>query len=222
MSADRTWAIRSRRDVLHLGGLLAAGGVLASACSSDDPPPVEDTGGPADRTPSPVEPAGADIDVGLLNTVLSIEVLAIDTYQVAADFSLVERAEVVDVAARFQQHHREHRDVLIAAVEAAGGEPFTTANPVVKAALVDPSLVSVTQERDFLTLARDLEQAAAQLYVHATTQLSTVELRSTAMSIGAVTSRQATILDLLGDLGNERLAAYPTDNPLPSDAIVSD
>lgn len=220
MSADRTWAIRSRRDVLRLGGLLAAGGVLASACSSDDPPPVEDTGGPADRTPSPVEPAGADIDVGLLNTVLSIEVLAIDTYQVAADFSLVERAEVVDVAARFQQHHREHRDVLIAAVEAAGGEPFTTANPVVKAALVDPSLVSVSVEQDFIRLVHDLELACAQLYVHAAIELSSAELRSTAMSIGAVASRRATVLDLIGDLANQRVAIFPTANPLPSDAIV--
>lgn len=207
--------------MLRLGALLVTGGALASACSSDDPPPVEGAGDAADRRPAPEEAVGPDVDVGLLNTALSIEVLAIDTYQVASDLSLVEQAEVVEAAALLQQHHRDHRDVLIAAVEAAGGEPFTTANPVVKAALVDPSLMSVTQERDFLTLARNLEHAAAQLYVHATTLLSTAELRSTAMSIGAVTSRHATVLDLLGDLGNERLAAYPTDNPLPSDAIVS-
>lgn len=216
----------SRRDVLRFGGVTIAVGVLLAGCSSDDEPAAPDPDAQEEAAAEAAARAEAaqadedDLDVSLLNTALSLEVLIADTYQAAFDFTLVETRPVTDAAALFQQHHREHRDVLIAAVESAGAEPFVTPNPVVKAALVDPSLVSVAEERDFLTLARDLEQASAQLYVHATTVLSTQSHRSTAMSLAGVAERRARILGLLGDLGYERLAVVPTDNPLPSDAVV--
>ena len=207
---------RDRRDVLRLGGLAVSLGALVAACSTDDdrlpagPGDVE-TSSEASRGPS---------DVSLLNTALSLEILVHDTYQAGSDFALAATDEVVAVTALLQQHHVEHRATLTALVEAAAGEPFETANPVVKAALVDPRLASVTAERDFVRLCHDLELACAQLYVHVATIVSTGELRSAAMSIGAVASRRATVLDLLADLGNQRVATYPTENPLPSDAIV--
>lgn len=212
----------SRRDLLRLGTTGIALSAVLAACSSDDEPtPEPDDTDPTEeeRTEPSAEP---DVEVSLLNTALSLEVLIVDTYQVAFDYALVTSSEVTEVVTLFQQHHREHRDVLFAAVEDAGGDPFTTANPVVKAALVDPSLVSVTVEEDFITLARDLEQAAAQLHVHATSLLETPALRSSAMAMAGVDARHATVLDLLGDLGKERLAFVPTDNPLPSDAVVTD
>lgn len=220
MTVERSPIDRSRREVLRMGAFAVTGAVALVGCSADDPTPQADPDAAGEEQARGQEASGPGGDLALLNTALSLEVLTIDTYQVAFDHSLIATSAVVQAATLFQEHHREHRDALIAAVEAADGEPFTTANPVVKAALVDPSLVSIAVERDFITLARDLEQAAAQLYVHATTGLGSHELRSVAMSIGAVASRQATILDLLGDLGNERLPAFPTDNPLPSDAIV--
>jgi hypothetical protein len=214
--ADRT----SRRDLLRAGGLTAVFGAVAAACSSDgDRDPATAPGMQTTTTEGSDESAG---DVALLNTALSLEVLAFDTYQAAFDQALVAGPEVTDALRLFQEHHAEHRETLTGLVDAAGGEPFWAANPVVKTALVGPSLASVTVERDFLRLAHELEQATAQLYVHATAGLSTAELRSAAMSIGAVASRRATVLGLLGNLGNERAAVYPADNPLPSDAIVTD
>src|SRR3546814_5008366 len=65
------------------------------------------------------------------------------------EFGMAQSDAVIEAATLLQQHHVEHRATLTALVEAAEGEPFETANPVVKAALVDPSLVSVTVERDF-------------------------------------------------------------------------
>lgn len=206
-----------RRDVLCVGGLAIGFGALAAACSSGDDPAPE----VADEVESTTEVADpASAEVALLNTSLSLEVLVFDTYQMGLDSALVQSAEVVDAARSLQQHHAEHRDTLIALVESLDGEPFTTANPVVKVGVVDPTLAAVAVEGDFIRLAHDLEQACAQLYVHAATALGTPELRRTVMSIAAVAGRRAAVLDLLGDLGNERFASYPTANPLPSDAMV--
>jgi len=214
---------RSRRDVLRIGGTTVVLGALLAACSSDDDPPPTAPRGETEPTRSDAGPArGADLDVRLLNTALSLETLVIATYQAAFDLGFIQSGSVTDAITRFQQHHGEHQGTLVTAVEASGAEPFLTPNPVVKAGLVDPTMLTVTAERDFVRLARDLEQASAQLYVHATTGLSTQELRSTAMSIAGVAARRATILGLLGDLSSERLAFVPTDNPLPTDAIVTD
>src|SRR3546814_19524577 len=126
---------------------------------------------------------------------------------------------VIEAATLLQQHHVEHRATLTALVEAAEGEPFETANPVVKAALVDPSLVSVTVERDFVRLVHDLELACAPPYVHIATAVNEPGLRSAALSLGSVDSRRATVLDLLRDLGHPQVAPSPPDTPLPSDAL---
>lgn len=215
----------SRRDLLRIGGLGVTVAALAAACSSDGEPAAPDPDADAEAEEERTEATrdgAADSDASLVNTALSLEVLAIDTYQAAFDRALVQSGPVIEAAERFQQHHREHRDLLIGTVEPMGAEPFLNANPVVRAALVDPALLSISAERDFLGLVRDLEQASAQLYVHATTGLSTQALRSTAMSIAGVAARRSRVLGLLGDLGFERVAMVPTDNPLPSDAVVPD
>lgn len=209
----------SRRRFLHAGGLTLALGTVASACRGDDDEPPSAA---PDRSTPTQDPERAVTDVALLNTALSLEALTFDAYQIAVDGGTLERGEVVDALSLFRQHHAERRDALRGVVEAAGGEPFTTANPVVKVLLVDPGLSSVTEERDLVRLCCDLELLCAQLYVHAATMLDAPELRSTVMGNGAVASRRATYLDLLGDLGDERLARYPTTNPLPADAIVPD
>lgn len=209
----------ARRDLLRVGGLTIAFGALVAACSSDDDPAPEI----ADDEETDTEgPTSGSSDLALLNTALSLEILVFDTYQAGFDFALAQTDPVLEAAALLQQHHAEHRATLTFLVQAADGEPFATANPVVKAGLVDPRLLAVTTERDFVSLVHELEQACAELYVHVTTSVRTPELRATLMSIGAVASRRATVLDLLGDLGNERLAVVPADNPLPSDAVVPD
>lgn len=208
-----------RRDVLRAGGLTLSFGALVTACSSDDDPAIEVADDVETETAGPERVAS---DLALANTALSLEVLVFDMYQAGSDFALVQSDPLLESVPILQQHHADHRATLTVLVEAADGEPFTTANPVVKAGLVDPRLLSVATERDFIRLARDLEQTCAQLYVHIATSVSAPELRSTAMSIGAVASRRAAVLDLLGDLGNERPALIPSENPLPSDAVIPD
>ena len=210
---------RTRRRLLRAGGTTLAFGALLAACSDEDEPAPAAQPTPEDRADDLSEPAS---DTALLNTALSLEVLAFDTYQVAVDGGLVERREVLDALTLFQQHHAAHRDALVALVEAAGAEPFVTANPVAKVTLVNPGLSEVAEERDLIGLVRDVEQICAQLAVHVASVVDTPELRSAVMGMGAVASRRAAHLDLLGDLGSEQLARYPTENPLPADAVVPD
>lgn len=215
--------VPTRRQVLRIGGTALAGSALLAACGGDDdeaappetPDDIED-----DEVATDDVASDADRDVVLVNTALSLEVLAVDTYQVLLESPLVTSAEVIDVATVFQSHHAQHREALVPLVEAAGAEPFLTANPVVKAAFVDPQIFGAAAEADLVRLAWDVEQAAAQTYVHAATALSTAAQRSTVMTISGVEARHAAILDLLAELGKEEQAVYPADSPLPSDAIV--
>ncbi len=208
----------SRRRLLRVGGLSLTLGTLVAACSGDDEPaPAAEP-----RKTTTTEPEPVASGTALLNTALSLEVLTFETYQAALDGGLVERREVADAFRLFQQHHAEHRVALVAVVESEGQEPFDTGNPVVKVAIVDPALSAVAAERDLVRLLRDVEHLGAQLAVHAASILGTPELRATVMGIGAVASRRAAFLDRLGDLGSEQLAAYPTSNPLPADAVVPD
>lgn len=216
--------VPTRRRAIRIGGTALAGAAVLAACGGDDdddaaPPETPDDGDDRDGSAEEVE-TDADRDVVLVNTALSLEVLAVDTYQVLLESPLVTSATTIDVATVFQSHHAQHREALVPLVEAAGAEPFLTANPVVKAAFVDPQIFNAAAEADLVRLAWDLEQAAAQTYVHAATALSTAAQRSTVMTISGVEARHAAILDLLGELAKEEQAVYPADSPLPSDAIV--
>lgn len=212
--------VPTRRQALRIGGTAIAGSVLLAACTGNDDGDDASTV-PTSSPQDPMEVRGPELDLVLTNTALSLEVLAVDAYQVALDVGLVETAEVQEAVTLFQSHHAAHRDALIAVVQAAGDEPFTTANPVVKAGFVDPALASAAGEADLLRVAYDIEQAAAQTYVYSTGRLSSVELRSRSASIAGVEARHAAILDALGELANERPSLYPATNPWPIDAMVT-
>ncbi len=212
--------VPGRRQYFKIGGATIAGAALHAACGDDDDEAVSGDVGETDDTAGEGG-GGANMDIVLANTAISLEVLAVDTYQVAIDSGLVESAAVAEAAALFQSHHGEHRDALIATVEGAGATPFTDANAVVKSAVVDPAVSAAAAEADIVKLAYDLETAAAQTYVFAATALSTPQLRSTIMTIGGVESRHAQILNMAGALGNDLPAFYPSTNPLPEDAVIT-
>ncbi|WP_163413779.1 ferritin-like domain-containing protein, partial [Escherichia coli] len=61
-------------------------------------------------------------DSGILNVALGLEHEAINAYQLGATSGLLQKP-VLDVAVRFQSHHKAHRDALIATIQALGGKP---------------------------------------------------------------------------------------------------
>lgn len=216
--------VPGRRQFFKVGGATLAGAALLAACGDDDDERPADGVLGTDTTQGDPGDGNGNMDVVLANTAISLEVLAVDAYTTVIDSGLVEQSILADAAQLFREHHRAHADALIAVVEAAGATPFTTANPLVKSQMVDPAVASATSEADLVQIAFDLERAAAQTYVFAATALSTPQLRSTIMTIGGVESRHATILGQLADYDTSTVfpgAFFPSDNPLPDDAMVT-
>ncbi len=212
--------IPGRRQFFKIGGASIAGAALLAACGDDDDTADTPTsGGGADETTTT---EGGNMDIVLANTAISLEILAVDTYQVAIDSGLVTTQAVADAATLFQQHHQEHADALAGVV---GADAYDQANAAVKTALVDPAVESAAEEGDIIKLAFDLETAAAQTYVFAAGALSTPELRSTIMTIGGVESRHATILGQVAMYETSTVfpgAFYKSDNPLPEGAVITE
>ncbi len=217
--------VPGRRQFFKVGGAAIAGAALLAACGDDDSAtPVSGDSGSSSSTTTANNGSG-NMDLVLANTATSLEVLAINTYQTAIDSGLVTTPAVGDAAKLFQSHHQDHRDALVATVQQAGGTPYTDTNEVVKKALVDPALAADNlDEAAIISLAFQLETAAAQTYVFAATALSAPELRSTIMTIGGVERRHATILGEVAAYDNAKIfpsAFSKSDNPLPDGAVIT-
>lgn len=101
-------------------------------------------------------------DVSILNVALSLEHEGIAAYQLGAESGLLEKP-VLQTAVLFQDHHKAHRDALIATIRKMGG------SPVEARAIADyaKSLKAETlkNQTDVLTLAAKLELGATNAYL---------------------------------------------------------
>ena len=220
--------VPGRRQFLKIGGVSIAGAALLAACGDKKTASTSTTAKGATSSTmgsSTSAPAsGAAMDIVLANTAISLEALAIATYQTAAGSGLVTTPAVGDAAKLFMAHHAEHRDALVATVKAAGAKPYTDPNPVVKKAVVDPAVAAAKSEADIVKLAWMLETAAYETYVYAATALSTPELRSTIMTIGGIESRHSQILSFVAKASLQQRfpgAFVKAANPLPDGAVIT-
>lgn len=196
--------VPDRRQFLRIGGLAVAGSAILVACGSDADDSASSTSSTAAETTSTTAGAestttttptdGAEMDLTLLRTASSIEILAINAYQAAVESGLVTDQAVADAALLFQSQHEDHNAALQAQTEQLGGEPYTEPNPYLQENVVGPALEAVTDQLSVVQLALELENAAAQTYALAGGILSTPELRQTIMSIGGVEARHASVL----------------------------
>lgn len=221
----------SRRQMLKLGGLTIASTALLAACvepPSTDQVAVTGTIIPTPTTLEPQDPGSAEMDATLVLTAISIEKLAIEVYTQALDKSWLEDPLIVDVAEYFRGQHQEHEDALAAVARQLGQKPDEVEpNPVLMTEVVDPELVDINAgggaeavQTLALTLAHDLEVAAAQTYTKAGGILTTPLLRQTIMSIGGIEARHSSVLAVV--LGDQAVpfALEPTAAAAPKDAYI--
>ncbi len=120
--------------------------------------------------------ADAEMDVRILNTALGAEREAVAAYGVGAESGLLETT-VLKVAAKFQGHHKEHADVLIATIRKLGG---TVAEPRKQ---YDFPVDSLKNQVDVLNFAAVLERGAVSAYAGAIPLFENRDLSKAAASI---------------------------------------
>jgi hypothetical protein len=226
--------VPNRRQFLRIGGVTIAGSALLVACGEDEDDSAGDTttteAGAATTsttagggTTSTTAAGGTDMDITLLRTASSIEVLAVNAYQAAVDSGLVTDQAVADAALLFQEQHGDHGAALQAQTESLGGEPYTEANPFLQENVVGPALEAVTDQLSVVQLALELENAAAQTYALAGGLLSTPTLRQIIMSIGGVEARHMAVLrGVIDGAGTAQVPVgfMPTEEAAPEESFV--
>jgi rubrerythrin len=144
-----TGIVAARRDFLRTGGvatLSATAVALLVGCESM-----------AQGTMA--NPAN---DVATLNVALGLEHEAIMAYQLGAESRLLQPA-VMNVAVLFQDHHKQHRDALIATIRKMGGAPVAEKSRDDYARALNAG--ALRNQGDVLKLAQRLERGAANAYL---------------------------------------------------------
>lgn len=220
----------TRRHILQLGGLGAAGALLA-ACGKqsgvEESNNISAVGIPPETTLLSNPPV---TDVVLLRTAASLEYNAIDTYDAALGLGVFTGsfASAGDIARRLRDDHKGHADAINALVRELGGTPFTCGNPRLNEIYIAPALALITDSNnanpalDVVVLAHALENLAAQTYQSVVASLGSPALRQAAMTIGQDEARHAAVLaqalnpgvagalpSVDPDTGRPRIAAIP-------------
>jgi len=179
---------QSRRGLLRSLGV-GAGGLTARGMAG---------GGIASALLALVaKPAAADqaLDVQILQTASSLEILAVATYQAALELPFMQNvpAAVATFAKTTMSQHDEHRKAFQGQTKALGGKEQTAPNskfvPVVEQA--KPTLKSPL---DVVKLAETLETVATQTYLENTSQLENKTALSLMASVMGVETQHAATL----------------------------
>lgn len=135
----------SSSATLSAGALLLLAGNQAAAASIDK-------GAKSD----------AGNDIGILNVALGLEHQGINAYTLGAKSGLLQKP-VLDIALKFQDDHKVHRDLLAKAITQLGGTPVTEKPLEVYAKALNAA--TLKSQEDILRLALSLELGASNAYL---------------------------------------------------------
>jgi len=134
-------------------------------------------------------------DIAILNGALGHEYQAIAAYQVGAESGLLQKP-VLDVAVKFQGHHKAHAEVLAGTIIKLGGTAVITKKTNEDGFPVD----QLKTQADVLRFAAGLEKGAASAYLGALPNFHNKDLTRAAGSIlGDETMHWAILLNTLGE-----------------------
>jgi rubrerythrin len=130
-------------------------------------------------------------DVAILNVALGLEHEAINAYQLGAGSGLLQKP-VLDVAVKFQGHHKAHRDALIATIQKMGGTPVAEKklDEYAKALKAD----TLKNQGDVLDLAARLELGATNAYLGVIPAFGNKDLSKVAARLAADETMHYTVL----------------------------
>ncbi|HEX2063303.1 MAG TPA: ferritin-like domain-containing protein, partial [Acidimicrobiales bacterium] len=142
-------------------------------------------------------PARADkpLDIQILQTASSLEVLAVATYGAALTLPFIRNGNpvVVKFAQTTMGQHDEHGRAFQALTEALGAPKQDQPNPKF-APVVERTKPMLRSALDVVTLAETLETVATQTYLENTTQLEDTDSKKVMASVMGVESQHAATL----------------------------
>ena len=101
-------------------------------------------------------------DVGILNVALGLEHQGINAYTLGAKSGLLQKP-VLDIALKFQDDHKIHRDLLIGAITKLGGKAVEEKTLDAYAKALNAG--QLKSQEDVLKLALSLELGATNAYI---------------------------------------------------------
>lgn len=131
-------------------------------------------------------------DVAILNVALALEHEGINAYQLGAMSGLLQK-QVLDIAVRFQDDHKKHRDVLIATIQKMGGTPVAERKLDEYARSLKAD--TLKSQADVLDLAARLELGATNAYLGVVPAFKDAALAKVAARLAADETMHWTILN---------------------------
>jgi hypothetical protein len=172
----------SRRNFFVQGGLYAMGALTAATLVQ-----------PAIALAKTVSTSTAD-DIAILNAALALEFQAIAAYQLGAESNLLQKP-VLDLALKFQGHHKAHADALAITIESLGGVAAATKTFTQYAFPLD----QLKAQADVINFAAGLEKGAASTYLHSLSSFHNKHLiRGAGSILGDETMHWAILQNALG------------------------
>lgn len=142
-------------------------------------------------------PARADeaLDIQILQTASSLEVLAVATYGAALSLDFIKSGNpvVVKFAQTTMMQHDEHRKAFQSQTKALGGKEQTAPNSKF-APVVEQAKPTLKAPLDVVNLAETLETIATQTYLQNTTQLEDTASKKVMASVMGVETQHAAVL----------------------------
>lgn len=162
-------------------------------------------------------PAGADtdLDIQILQTASSLEVLAVATYGAALTLPFIKDGNetVVAFAETTREQHNDHKKAFQAQTKALGGKKQTKPNPKY-APVVEEAKPTLQSPLDVVNLAATLEQVATETYLADMGLLKNRRSKQVMASVMAVETQHLATLRAVRALlegGAPDLIAVPVD-----------
>lgn len=184
----------SRRAFFAGGAVLAAGAVL-TACGSGSAEQIPVTGSapPAPDAATTTVPGSPEMDITWMRTAQSIELLAAQVCADALETGHLE-GDAEELVRRFEPIYREHAEVLGDTVRSLGAAEVTEPNQYLLEGEIATLFQDVSDQETALQAVLRAANIATATLVKAAGQLTTPELRSTAMSVAGSDARQIALL----------------------------
>lgn len=162
-------------------------------------------------------PAAADeaLDVQILQTASSLEILAVATYEAALGLGFIQNGNptIKAFAETTMSQHAEHNQAFQAQTEALGAQPQTKPNPKF-VPVVEKAKPTLKAPLDVVKLAEQLERVATDTYLVDLTLFEDERSKEVMGSVMGVESQHLATLRAVGALlagGAPELVAIPTE-----------